>query len=359
MSTITELFASVWRNDSTLGDPDSGVHAPAKSEIRAVGAAIDTQKAEAVADLAAIKALTSRPLLVFVKALDQFYVWNAGSTATPDDETVIECTSGAAGRYLLWIVSNPSPVPVLSGHIDGLTYAKNGSNTIDIDAGVAVANDGETVISYAGDTALDLTTLFGDGGLLDTGTVANTTYDLYLVRNPGTEDVRPLAVVEGDEPVWPSGYTQYRKFGWLYRTAGALPGFKTYLTAGGGLEFAWTGIATDVTATIGTSRSLVNLVRVPQEMSVVATIGVDSSINGTALNICCPDQSDTAPAFSGGIGTFGLSAAMSSGSQVIAFAILKAQQRVRTNASGQVAMRATSAGNNVYASVISFEMSRR
>lgn len=357
MSTITELFASIWRNYSTDGDPESGVHEPPKSEIRALGAAIDSQKAEGVADLAAIKALTSRPALVFVKTLEGFFIWNAGSTATPDDTTVIQCTTGTAGRYLLWVPSNPAPVPVLSGHIDGLTYAKNGSNTIDIAAGVAVANDGETVISYAGDTALDLATLFGDGGLLDTGSIANGTYDLYIIRNPGTVDVRPLAVVEGDAPVWPSGYTQYRKFGWLYRVAGALPGFKTYLTAGGGLEFAWTGIATDVTTTIGTSRSLVNLVRVPQEMSVVATIGVESG--APALNVCCPDQTDTAPAFSGGIGIAGIAVTMSSGGGFVQSAALKSQQRTRTNASGQVAMRSSSASNPVYASVISFEWSRR
>lgn len=109
MSTITELFAAAFRNFITDGVSESGIHDPVKSDIRALGAAIDAQKAEGVADLAAIKALTSRPAVVFVKDLDAFYVWESGSSETPDDETVIECTSGTAGRYLVWVPVEPAP----------------------------------------------------------------------------------------------------------------------------------------------------------------------------------------------------------------------------------------------------------
>ena len=103
MTTITELGRLLWRNFVDDGDSESGIQEVSKSEARAFAAAIDAQKGEGVADLAAIKALTSRPPVVFVKALDGFFIWYAGSTETPDDETVIECTSGTAGRYLLWV----------------------------------------------------------------------------------------------------------------------------------------------------------------------------------------------------------------------------------------------------------------
>jgi len=353
MSTITELFASVWRNFTTDGVPESGVHEPVKSDIRSLGAAIDTQKAEAVADLAAIKALTSRPLLVFVKALDQFYVWNAGSTATPDDETVIECTSGTAGRYLLWVVSNPTPVPVLSGHIDGLTYAKNGANTIDIDAGVAVANDGETVMSYAGDTALDLSVLFDDDGLLDTGSIANGNYELYLVRNPGTEDVRPLAVVEGDAPTLPSGYTQYRKFGWLKRVGGSIVGFKTFVTAGGGLWLEWTTPTIDVDASLSTTRRT-DAIKVPLEFPVFATVTVSAgdNSNNTLARVCCPDETDGAPS-----STAAPLANLNSHSG--AASIETKQLRVRTSATGTIAGRATASLATYKVATVGFEWSRR
>jgi len=357
MSTITELFASIWRNYSTDGNPESGVHEPSKSEIRALGAAIDSQKAEGVADLAAIKALTSRPALVFVKTLEGFFIWNAGSTATPDDTTVIQCTTGTAGRYLLWVPSNPAPVPVLSGHIDGLTYAKNGSNTIDIAAGVAVANDGETVISYAGDTALDLATLFGYGGLLDTGSIANGTYDLYIIRNPGTDDVRPLAVVEGASPVWPSGYTQYRKFGWLKRVGGSLLGFTTYLTAGGGLNFLWSSPTIDINlASTLTSARRTDALKVPVGVPVRATInvGIQNSTTPTYVWICSPDQADLAPG-----ATTSPTAPLMNVSYLTSSNNFAVQLHVWTNASGQIAARASALTAQYAVATIGFEWSRR
>ncbi len=355
MSTITELFASIWRTYSTDGVPESGVHEPAKSTIRDLGAAIDAQKAEAVADLAAIKALTSRPALVFVKTLEGFFVWNAGSTTTPDDATVIQCTTGAAGRYLLWVPTNPAAVPVLSGHIAGLTYAKNGSNTIDIAAGVATANDGETVMSYAGDTALDLAALFDDDGLLDTGTVTNGNYELYLVRNPGTEDVRPLAVVEGDAPTLPSGYTQYRKFGWLKRSAGSIVAFKTYETEGGGLDFRWSAptLDVDLTNTLTTSRRT-DAVKAPLVFSTVALLNVvvyDATSNFVA-HVCCPDQADAAVAnFDAPLGNL---------NQQAGTAASATQLQVRTSAAGLIAARASLATVDRYqVSTQGFIWSRR
>jgi len=54
-----------------------------------------------VEDLAALKALTSRPESVIVKtgSAAGMWQWVVGSTTTADDEFVVECTSGAAGRY--------------------------------------------------------------------------------------------------------------------------------------------------------------------------------------------------------------------------------------------------------------------
>ena len=54
-----------------------------------------------VEDLAALKALTARPESVVVKTGPAAGVWQwvAGSSTTADDALVVECTSGAAGRY--------------------------------------------------------------------------------------------------------------------------------------------------------------------------------------------------------------------------------------------------------------------
>jgi hypothetical protein len=54
-----------------------------------------------VADLAALKALTTRPEVVVVKTGQAADVWQwaAGDATTANDGTVVQCTSGAAGRY--------------------------------------------------------------------------------------------------------------------------------------------------------------------------------------------------------------------------------------------------------------------
>lgn len=55
----------------------------------------------AVEDLAALKALTSRPFIVLVRSgqAKGQWAWWAGSATTADDALTVECTSGEAGRY--------------------------------------------------------------------------------------------------------------------------------------------------------------------------------------------------------------------------------------------------------------------
>lgn len=101
MATITELAAQAWRDFEIDEVSDSGAHHPEKSAIREVMAAIDTQKVEAVADLAALKALTNRPSIVRVQTgrAKDAWRWDANSSTTADDALVVQCTSGASGRY--------------------------------------------------------------------------------------------------------------------------------------------------------------------------------------------------------------------------------------------------------------------
>lgn len=60
-----------------------------------------TSTTQAVADLAALKALTTRPPVVIVKTGQAAgeWQWAAGSSTTADDALVVQCTSGTAGRY--------------------------------------------------------------------------------------------------------------------------------------------------------------------------------------------------------------------------------------------------------------------
>ncbi len=68
--------------------------------------AVGLSPAATVATLAALKALTNRPESVLVKGKTAIgdgwggvFVWVSGSSTTADDALVVQCTSGAAGRY--------------------------------------------------------------------------------------------------------------------------------------------------------------------------------------------------------------------------------------------------------------------
>lgn len=247
--------------------------------------------------------------------------------------------------------------------IQGLTWAKNGANTLDVSAGGAMSDDGVRYLAYAGGTALAIDTLFAGGGTLDTGAVSNADYWLFLVRNPSDGTVRVLSSLSRTAPVLPSGYTQRRLFGWVRRSGGAIVAVNVYETAGGGVEVAWDTRTTDATATIGTSRTLVALARVPIGLQVQANLSVEHSRNGVAFDVYCPDQEDVAPALSagGGIGGINIGISLSGGDQTVVSiaAPQKRQLRVRTNTAGEVAMYASSTSVSVYATVISFEWSRR
>lgn len=106
MTSITDLGAQAWRDFNTDGVPSSGARHTPKSDARAVMAALDTQKAEAVEDLAALKVLTSRPASALTAGeasaydgLGDAYAWDEGATDTANEPFIVTPTSGPAGRY--------------------------------------------------------------------------------------------------------------------------------------------------------------------------------------------------------------------------------------------------------------------
>lgn len=289
-----------------------------------------------------------------------------GDLLTRDATGYKRLAIGTSGYVLASNGTDPywaSPViPRLA--IQGLTYANNGSDaTNDIDIAVGGAMDSTSarmmVLSAALTKKIDAPWAVGSNqGGLDTGSASDTDYYIWLINRSDTDVTDVLFSTSATSPTMPTNYNYKRLIGWFRRASSAIVAFKTYELTGGGLEFAWVTIATDVTETIGTSRSTVSLARVPSGISIVATIAVESNLQ-YAVNVSCPDQADIAPAMGGGIGNTGTSGFLSSGAQVIASLIAKTQIRVRTNTSGQVAMRASGAGASVYASVIGFEWSRR
>jgi hypothetical protein len=119
----------------------------------------------------------------------------------------------------------------LRGHIAGLTLSNNGSdatNDIDIAVGAATAGDQSAllVLSSALTKQLDAAWAVGTNqGGLDTGSIANTTYHVWLIRRPDTGVVDALFSTSATAPTMPTNYTQKRRIGSIRRVAGAIGPF--------------------------------------------------------------------------------------------------------------------------------------
>ena len=115
--------------------------------------------------------------------------------------------------------------PLPAGHIQGL-HVENNAGTpltiVDIDAGEAVSEDGSFLIVSPGTLVVDIEAAGLNG--LDTGTVANAWYALWVIEDSaGVEPVGGLLSLSFTEGglAFPTGYDVARRVG-AVRTIGAL-----------------------------------------------------------------------------------------------------------------------------------------
>jgi hypothetical protein len=115
--------------------------------------------------------------------------------------------------------------------ISGLTLSNNGTdatNDIDIAAGWTAADtDGHPLILTAAITKrLDAAWAVGTNqGGLDTGSIADTTYHVWLIRRPDTGVVDVLFSASASSPTMPTDYTQKRRIGSIIRASAAIVAF--------------------------------------------------------------------------------------------------------------------------------------
>jgi hypothetical protein len=115
-----------------------------------------------------------------------------------------------------------------TGHLSGATIINNAgsaANKIDVAAGTARdSTDTANIALAAAITAKDITAAWAVGstaGLLDTGSVANTTYYVYLIKRPDTGVVDVIASTSSSAPTLPTNYTLYRRIGYFIRASAA------------------------------------------------------------------------------------------------------------------------------------------
>lgn len=263
-----------------------------------------------------------------------------------------------------WVTSYTEPDPAIYpvGTITGLTYANNGTdatNDIDIAAGGAMDATGAYWMALVGALTKRLDAAWAVGtnqGGLDTGSIADTNYYIWLIARSDTGVVDVLFSTSATAPTMPTNYDYKRLIGWFKRASSAIVAFKTYELTGGGLEFAWSAPTLDVNLanTLTTSRRT-DALKVPLNFSVVADINVrtyDASAN-YVVNICCPDQTDAAPSLTAApLATVGNVATMAPQHSW--------NMKVRTSATGTIAARSDLATVDLYAvATLGFSWSRR
>lgn len=125
--------------------------------------------------------------------------------------------------------------------ITGLVPSNGTDATNDLDFTVGVAADLSTdsLMQLGSAMTKQIDAVWAEGtaaGMLDTGAVANTTYHVYLIRNPKSKKVDILASTSASSPTMPAGYSQKRRIFSFYRSAGANVVFTAVEISGGGLE---------------------------------------------------------------------------------------------------------------------------
>jgi hypothetical protein len=242
--------------------------------------------------------------------------------------TALSNIGGVNSAYVLSVLA-------LRGYIGGLTLSNDGTspNTVmDISAGEATSDDNSTLMQLA--TAYTKSTsswTVGTGnGALDTGTIgANNWYHVYLIENTSTPVADILFSLSASSPTMPSGYTKKRRIG-SFKTNGSSQ-ILAFTQVGD--EFHWSVPVNDVTISLGTTASTLSL-NVPTGVIVNALLDVQFSAATNGYALLSPlDITDEVPNSITGYAT----------AFATTSAVIFGTYNIRTNASGQIRGRSTTA----------------
>lgn len=230
----------------------------------------------------------------------------------------------------------------LRGHIAGLTLSNNATdatNDIDIAAGEAASTETNPVLMVLASALtkrLDAAWAVGTNqGGLDTGSIANTTYHIWLIQRSDTGVVDVLFSISASSPTMPANYDRKRRIGAIVRVSAAI---KAFLQIGD--HFMWKTAVADASAVNATTTPANVTLTVPSGIVVQADLQVDwtnTGIAGAIVLIYCPTIGTQAA----GTPTGNWSVANSVANQFVTNAL-----QVETNTSAQVAHVAGGSSNN-------------
>lgn len=239
-------------------------------------------------------------------------IQNAGTS----NNVPVKDDSGATTFYTLYPGEWAMFIPVLGltwrvfapglpkGFLHGLTLSNNGAdatNDIDITVGKCRSVDDETdmVLATALTKRLDAAWAVGTNqGGLDTGSIANTTYHIWLIKRSDTGVVDALFSTSASSPTMPTNYNYKRRIGSIIRSGATILGFVQ-----DGDDFLLKAPVQDVNATNPGTSAVTRTLTVPVGIRVKAyltinTDGLTTADDPGAVLISDLSVTDTAPATS-------------------------------------------------------------
>lgn len=229
------------------------------------------------------------------------------------------------------------PIGNPTGFIFGLTLSNNATDpTNDIDITTGKCRDGsdtaDMVLTSALVKRLDAAWAVGTNqGGLDTGSIGNNTYHVWLIKRPDTGVVDVLFSLSASSPTMPTNYTLKRRIGSIVRTGGVIKAFKQ-----DGDKFIWLAPASDVNAVNPGTAAVTRTLTVPLGIRVeailsIAGYGADAAGTPGAIFISDLSITDTAAGVTTAANavTFDTASGLQTGSVAEVF----------TNTSGQVRSR--------------------
>lgn len=235
-----------------------------------------------------------------------------------------------------------------AGHLFGLTLSNNASDpTNDIDIAVGRCRDSvdaaNMVLAAALTKRLDAAWAVGSGnGGLDTGSIADTTYHVWLIKRSDTGVVDALFSTSASAPTMPANYDLKRRIGSIFRTGAAIKGFVQ-----DGDSFMWKVPSANVAANNPGTAAVTRTLTVPVGIRVKAIVTVAAFGNAAGddpINVFVSDLSITDTAPGNGVLTVCLYRTAAGSAQ------LGGSGEVFTNISGQVRSRIqnSTAGTTLY-----------
>lgn len=241
------------------------------------------------------------------------------------------------------------------GHIRGLITsidATDATNDIGIATGEARDDTDSLTMKLTGALIkrLDANWVVGTNqGMLDTGTVGNNTYFLFLIERLDTGVIDVLASLSLASPTMPSNYTVKRLIGFVVRQAAA-----NRLFLQNGNTWTWDLPVVDINANTTGTTAVTRTLTVPIGVAVIAELlagGTNGTSNWQGL-LSALERTDVAPAGQYNMESF--------------FSVQAGTQNhvnrvsVKTNTSGQIRSRLSASGaiNTLFIVTLGFTFAR-